>query len=144
MKVTQTPESTTQKPLITTCDTNTQAFHCPLCNSMMDVACNPDETKKGTYYEVLGNYCIVCNVYSMLSHQTQSPTQFYTQFITDFTQEGCRIVGMPVFQDYAEFQQLYPSTTFRIACLCPDDDCPEKDPKTIMEFLQKKDPNNTQ
>lgn len=140
MKVTQTPESTPQKPLLTKYNPDTQTFTCPLCTSTMDVALNPDTTQKGTYYEVLGNYCIVCNVYCMLSHPTGTHTsEFYTQFITDFMQDGCRIVGMPVFQDYAEFQQLYPTNPFRIACSCPDDNCSEKDPITILEFLQKKD-----
>jgi hypothetical protein len=152
MKVTQTPESTTAKPLHVLCDWANDVYTCPMCNSSLDIAVNPDKTTHNTFYEVLGNYCIVCNAYCMLSHPVDLEKQiqenkdiFYVQMITDFLEEssGCRVVGMPLFTSIEEFQALYEKQPegIRIACTCPDDDCSEKDPKTIRSFLQKKDPN---
>lgn len=152
MKVTQTPESTPTKPLQVHCDWSKDIYTCPMCNSSLDIAVNPDKATHNTFYEVLGNYCIVCNAYCMLSHPVNLTQQleehkdiFYVQMITDFLEEStaCRVVGMPVFTNIEEFQALYEKQPegIRIACTCPDDDCPEKDPKTIRAFLQKKDPN---
>ncbi len=155
MKVTQTPESTATKPLQVTCDWENNIYTCPVCNSSLDIAVNPDKATHNTFYEVLGNYCIVCNTYCMLSHPVNQNVNedstkdiFYVQMITDFLEEtsGCRVVGMPIFSNLEEFQGLYEKQPegIRIACTCPDDDCPEKDPKTIRAFLQKKDPNYKQ
>lgn len=155
MKVTQTPESTSAKNLHVSCDWTNDVYTCPMCSSSLDIVVNPDKETHNTFYEVLGNYCIVCNTYYMLSHPVDVEKQgqenkdiFYVQMITDFLEDttNCRVVGMPIFTSMEEFQALYEKQPegIRIACTCADDDCPEKDPKTIRTFLQKKDTNYKQ
>ena len=125
----------------------------------MDIPINPDKATHNTFFEVLGNYCIVCNTYCMLSHPvdknryahtTESGARttdvFYVQMISDFMEEssGCRVVGMPIFTNIEDFQNFYDKNPegIRIICTCSDDTCQEKDPKTIRSFLQKKCPKD--